>query len=87
MARLFAGIDTERDTQVTRIGHRKLATFIQTNFQRVTIDATPEKFTISIGRGRYENAAGASGVIAEVKDGYIFIPAELQDRIIFKSGV
>ena len=86
MAKLFAGIDTERDTQVTRIGHRRLSAFVQTNFQRVTIDATPEKFTISIGRGRYENAAGASGVVAEIKDGFIYIPAELQDRIIFKSG-
>lgn len=87
MANLFAGIDTERETQVTRIGHRRLSTFVQTNFQRVTVDATPEKFTISIGRGRYENAAGASGVIAEVKDGFIYIPAGLQERIIFKSVV
>lgn len=86
MANLFAGIDTERNTQVTRIGHKNLSAFVQTNFQRVTVDATPEKFTISIGRGRYENVAGASGVIAEVKDGYIYIPAGLQDKIIFKSG-
>lgn len=87
MAKLFAGIDTERDTQVTRIGHRRLDVFVQTNTQRITVNATPDTFVIRLERGRYDNAAGASGVIAEVKNGFIFIPSELQDKIIFKSGV
>ena len=84
MAKLYAGINTERDTQVTRIGHRELQTFIQTNDNRISVYATPESFKILVEDGRYRNIIGKTGMLAEVKNGYIYISSELADKIIIR---
>ena len=85
MAKLYAGIDTERNTQVTRIGPRKLSVFVQTNENRITVNASPESFLIMVEDGRYRNMVGKSGQLAEVKDGKIYISASLKEKIVFTS--
>lgn len=84
MAKLFAGIDTERGTQVTRIGHRELNTFVQTNSCRIEVHATPDSFKIFADKGRYQNDIGKSGLIAEVKEGYIYVSKDLAERVIIR---
>lgn len=85
MAKLFAGIDTERNTQVTRLGHRELSSFLQSDNLRVTVDAIPGSFKISIGSGRYQNFLGKNGTLAIIKDGKILIPPDLMEHIILTS--
>ena len=88
MARFFAGIHTEREREVTRLGHKEIETFLQTNDFRVTVDAyvTEEKqdiFRVFFTAGRYRNMFERSGKFCEVKNGKIYIGKDFRDKIIF----
>ena len=86
MAKYFAVISTERGTQVSRLGHKKLETLIQTNSQRVEVLAQDETFDIYITGGRYSNSLELSGLFATVKNGKIYISDRLKDKIVFLNG-
>lgn len=82
MAKFYAGIDTERDTQVTRIGHRRLSSFVQTNDLRLTISANDEGFTVWISSGRYSNTLGKQGELVKIKNGKIIVAKDFADKIL-----